>query len=90
MIVLEMNTVIIYLSCLILILIIGKIFIIPIKKILKLIMNSVFGGIIIYIINLIGANFNFHIGLNVWTALIVGLLGIPGVVLLILIQLVIS
>ena len=54
-----------YLSCICFIFIIGRIFIVPIKKILKLIFNSILGGIIIYVINLIGANFGFHIGLNI-------------------------
>ena len=38
-------------------------------------------------INLIGQMFNFHIGLNVATALIVGILGLPGAILLIVLTL---
>ena len=49
------------------ILVIGRMFILPIKKILKLIINSILGAGVLYVINIIGANFNFHIGLN-WTA----------------------
>ena len=65
------NTIIIFLSCIFAILILGKILILPIKKILKLIFNSVFGGILIAIINLIGIAFNFHIGLNIFTAIFI-------------------
>ena len=72
-----------YFACISFIFIIGRIFIVPIKKILKLIINSIFGGIVIYVINLIGANFGFHIGLNIYTSLVVGILGLPGAVLLI-------
>lgn len=82
----DSRTIIIYLACLILLFIIGKLFIIPIKKILKLIVNSILGGILIFLINVIGSNFNFHIGLNIWTAIIAGMLGVPGVILLTLIQ----
>ena len=57
------------------------------KGILKLIGNSIVGGIIIFLINLIGANFGFHIGLNIGTALVVGILGIPGAILLIILTL---
>ena len=53
-----------YLACICFIFIFGKIFIVPIKKILKLVINSILGGITIYIINFIGAYLNFHIGLN--------------------------
>ena len=42
-----------YLACICLIFILGRIFIVPLKKILKLVLNSVLGGIVIYIINLI-------------------------------------
>lgn len=67
--------------------IIGKIFIVPLKWIIKLVFNSIFGGIIILIINLIGGAFGFHIGLNIYTSLLVGILGIPGAVVLILLKL---
>lgn len=89
MINLEMNNIIVYFACIILIFIIGKLFIMPIKKILKLIFNSILGGIIIYLINIVGSTFNFHIGLNIYTALVTGFLGIPGVVLLVFLKLLI-
>ena len=84
----EINSIITFLTCIILIFIFGKIFIWPIKSVLKLMFNSIFGGILIYIINLIGANFNFHIGLNFLTSLIVGFLGIPGAILLIILKII--
>lgn len=77
----------VYIGCIVMILIIGKIFIFPLKKIFKLVMNSAIGAMLIYIINLVGANFNFHIGLNWWTILCTGILGIPGVILVLLLKL---
>ena len=68
----------------------GKLFIVPLKKILKLILNSILGGISIYIINLVGANFGFHIGLNFFTSVIIGLLGLPGAICLIIVKLLIG
>lgn len=65
------NTIIIFLFCIIGIIIFGKIFITPIKKILKLIINSILGGILIVVINYIGAMINFHIGLNIVTSIFV-------------------
>ena len=73
----ETNTIITYLACIFFLFIIGRIFILPLKSILKLIGNSVIGGILIFIINIIGNIFNFHIGLNIGTAIVVGILGIP-------------
>jgi len=70
--------------------ILGKIFILPLKSIIKLVLNSILGGILIIIINSIGANFGFHIGLNIFTSLFIGLLGIPGAGLLVVLQIILN
>lgn len=82
----ENYSLLIYISCIIFLIIIGKIFIMPLKKIMKLVMNSAIGAGLIYIINLVGANFNFHIGLNWFTIICSGILGIPGVILIIMLR----
>lgn len=84
----DFNTVITFIACIIILFILGKIFVWPFKSILKLIFNSILGGVLIYIINVIGMNFNFHIGLNLLTSVLVGLLGIPGAVLLIILKII--
>ena len=83
-------SIITYLACICFLFLFGRIFIVPLKKILKLVLNSVLGGLVIFIINLIGANFGFHVGLNVFTSILVGLLGLPGAVILIIIKLLIG
>ena len=85
----DATSVIIYLACLIVIFIVGKIFFVPLKSIFKLLINSILGGILIYIVNIVGESFGFHIGLNVGTALFTGLMGVPGVVFLVILKLVI-
>ncbi len=67
----------IILGCIIALWIVGKIFSIPLKAIFKLIVNSVLGGLLIFIINLVGSAFGFHVGLNIGTSLLVGILGVP-------------
>lgn len=85
-----MNTnIITYLACICFLFIFGKVFIIPIKKVLKLVLNSILGGLTIFLINLIGSMFNFHIGLNIFTSVLVGLLGLPGAVCIVIIKLLI-
>lgn len=84
------NNIITYLACICFIFIFGRIFIVPIKKILKLVLNSILGGLTIFFINLVGANFGFHIGLNIFTSILVGLLGLPGAVCLIIVKLLIG
>lgn len=82
------NTIVTFLVCIIFLFIFGKIFLWPLKSILKLIFNSILGGIAIYVINIIGMNFGFHIGLNILTALLVGLLGVPGATLLVILKII--
>ncbi len=84
------TNIITYLACICFIFIFGRIFIVPLKKILKLVFNSILGGIAIFIINLVGGAFGFHIGLNFITSILVGILGLPGAVVLILIKLILG
>lgn len=83
----ENYTFLAYMGCIVALIIVGRIFIFPLKKIFKLIVNSVIGAALIYVINIVGSSLNFHIGLNWWTILCSGLLGIPGVILVIIIKL---
>jgi inhibitor of the pro-sigma K processing machinery len=79
-----------YLACICFLFIFGKVFIFPIKKILKLVLNSILGGITIFLINLIGGIWGFHIGLNIFTSILIGLLGLPGTVCLVIVRLLIG
>ena len=83
------NSVITFLACIVFLFLFGRIFILPLKSIFKLILNSVLGGILIYMINMIGGAWGFSIGLNFFTSIFVGILGIPGAILLIILQLII-
>ena len=76
-IILESNDILIIIGCIIIFWIIGKVFSVPLKAIFRLIINSILGGVLIVIINSIGNIFNFHIGLNLITSILVGILGIP-------------
>lgn len=81
------QNIIIFLLCIGFIFVFGRILVLPIKKIMKLIANSFLGGILIFVINCISGAFgNFYIGINIWTSLIVGILGVPGAVMLIFIK----
>lgn len=78
----DIKMLLVYFACVIAIFIIGKILFVPLKMIFKLILNSILGGILIWLINLAGITWGLHIGINVITMLTVGLLGVPGAVLL--------
>ena len=63
-----------------LVLIIVRIFIKPLKTVFKLTLSSALGGTFLYIFNLFGTKIGFTIGVNIVTASVCGLLGIPGFV----------
>ena len=71
-----------YLSGLCIIFVLCRIFIVPLKAMFKLLLNSLIGAVIILFINFIGGFFSFHIGLNFFTIIFVSILGIPGAILL--------
>ena len=75
--VLEINSILVYMACIIFLFIMGRFFILPLKSIAKIMGNSILGGILIFLVNVIGNFFGFHIGLNIGTAIITGILGIP-------------
>lgn len=83
-----MNT-FIYISIIILILIFARIFMWPLKIIFKIILNILLGGILILLVNYMGDILNIEmikIPFNEINAFICGILGIPGVILILLIK----
>lgn len=62
----------------------------PLRAFFKLAVNSVCGGLIMLVVNIAGSLFGVHIGINVFTALVAGLLGIPGIAFMLLAQIVLS
>ena len=67
----------------VLILLLGFFLVIPLKIVFRLVYNGLIGGIVLWLVNLIGAQFGFVLPITVWTALLVGFLGLPGVAILI-------
>ena len=86
----DYNSIIAYIACIFFLFIFGRIFIVPIKIILKLVINSILGGLTIFIINLIGTLWGFHVGLNLITSIFVGVLGVPGAIIIIIIKLLLN
>lgn len=51
----DTNVIITFLACILALFLFGRLLVVPIKTILKIIFNSILGGVLIYVINLIGA-----------------------------------
>jgi len=82
----EPNVIIAYAFGLILVYFICRIFYIPLKIILKLVYNTIIGAVMLFALNFIGSYFDFTIAINLISAITVGLLGIPGLILLIILK----
>ena len=76
-----------YLVGIIVLFLLGRAFITPVKILLKALYGTLTGALILIVINFIASYFDYHIALNVFTALITGFLGIPGVALLVILKL---
>lgn len=77
---------VIFSLCVIALIILAKIFFFPLKKILKLILNILFGIFLIIITNIFGESIGLHIPFNIITAIVAGILGTPGVISLVILN----
>lgn len=82
-----MSSILVYILAVIGICLIAKLLSAPIKIVFKLFANAIIGAIALIIINYIGSFFAFHIDLNFISALIAGALGVPGIIILFILEL---
>lgn len=75
-----------FLIGIILLYIILRLMVIPIKIIIKLIINALVGGLLLFFFNLVGGIFGLSIMINPLNAIIAGVLGVPGVILILILQ----
>lgn len=68
-----------YSAALLMVYFFGRILLIPLKKLLKLLLNSLVGAAVLILINLLGTGAGIVMPINAITAGIVGILGVPGV-----------
>ena len=85
--ILEPAVIIAYILGLLLLYLVCRVFFIPLKILFKLLYNAVIGAIFLFVLNFAGSYFDFSIAINPFTALVVGFLGIPGIILLVLLKL---
>lgn len=86
---LQASVLLTYAGAVLLLFLLGKIFLWPLKLILKLVVSSIVGGVVLLAVNLLaGLAGLVLIPLNLITALVVGILGIPGVILLLVLFLI--
>lgn len=75
-----------YLVAFVILYIVLKVISVPVKIIIKLMVNALIGGVVLFLINLVGASLGFTLTITWVTSLIVGIFGVPGVILVVLMQ----
>lgn len=86
----DFTAILAYAFGLILLYIIGKALILPLKVLLKLAFNAIIGGIILVFLNAAGEYIGINIAINPITSLVVGFLGVPGVIMLLVLKYIIG
>ena len=58
----------------------------PLKVVWKLLLNAVLGAVALFLFDLIGGFFDVSLPINWLNALVAGVFGVPGVILLLILQ----
>lgn len=82
----DASSVFVYAAGLLLLLLVCRIFIKPIKWIFKILASSFWGGLILATVNFMGGFAGFCVTISPLAAFLAGMLGFPGVLLVISLQ----
>ncbi len=75
----EAGVFLMYAAVIIIIFLFGRVLVVPMKVLAKLIGNSLVGGVFLVLLNIAGSSVGIVMPVNIITAIIAGLLGLPGV-----------
>jgi len=82
----DYNLIVAYVFGIILLYLVARLLLVPLRFLVYALYNAVIGGVAIWGLNLVGQYLGFRLALNPATALGVGFLGVPGVVLILVLQ----
>ena len=82
-------TILYYLAGLILVYVVGMFLVIPLKLLIRLLMNGIIGGALLFLFNIIGGFFALSLPITPINAIVVGVFGIPGLIVLLLLKFII-
>lgn len=83
----ELHVIFAYAFGVLLLYLIAKVLVLPLRIVLRLIFNALVGALLLAFVNFVGAYvIGVYLPINPITALVAGFLGVPGVVLLIVLQ----
>lgn len=79
-----MENILSYILGVLIIIVIAKILLLPLKIIWKLFINGLAGLALLFIFNLLGSSFGFYIETSPLNSVLAGIFGVPGVIVLFL------
>ncbi|MDO9534164.1 MAG: pro-sigmaK processing inhibitor BofA family protein [Bacillota bacterium] len=82
----DLNFILAFFFGIIVLYILARLLYFPFKIFIRFLGSAVLGGIMLALFNLIGTIWGVQIGLNVITAAITGFMGVPGIILIFLLQ----
>ncbi len=83
---LDLNIILAFIFGIMLLYILARLLVYPMRMFIKAVGNSVVGAVLLIIFNIVGSFVGLSIGVNVVTALVVGFLGVPGLITLLIVQ----
>lgn len=83
-----MNYLTIILTAIVVLLLAKFVFHVNLKRIIELVINILLGIVVLWLINKFGGSLGISIPINIITGLVVGVLGLPGVIILLLLNLI--
>ena len=81
-----METIVILVVAVIAAILVIKLLTAPIRFAIKLLLNAASGFVMLFLVNFLDSIWGISLGINWFNALVVGFLGVPGVVLLLLVK----
>lgn len=75
----EVGVFLAYAAGMLLIYVFSNFLLVPFKWLLRLICSSAAGGAVLFLVNLIGSQWGIFVPVNMITAFIAGVLGLPGI-----------
>jgi inhibitor of the pro-sigma K processing machinery len=82
----DLNYIIAFFFGILVLYILARLLYFPLRVFLRFLGNTVAGGLLLVFFNLVGGFWGVQIGINIVTAIIIGLMGIPGIILIYLLQ----
>ena len=86
----DVNIILAFIFGLMVLYLLARILVYPMRILAKIVGNSLVGGVVIILFNVLGGVVGLSVGVNILSALVVGFLGIPGLITLLIVQAILS